>query len=207
MCSACSGDDPRPEMFTTFGISSPKSLPIFAIGVGGKRKEYRTQRAEGGSRKPASTLGDLRVAKNGCFSQVRRWVHRRTTVNLGFRDSPSIADEFGGAEMSWEMRNAGPANRLSAQRSADDRRSGAAIEVRVSPDAIVEVYAPGGAPENQWDFAPEDGTGNEWEENRVAREEARAMLTDYGRVRRAQRAAAYFLFAALAALAVWFASR
>jgi len=109
--------------------------------------------------------------------------------------------------MSWEMRKQGAANRSPAQRGGDGTRTGAAIEVRVSPDAIVEVFAFAGAPENEWDFAPEDGDGNEREKSRAAREETRPMLADYWRVRRAQRAAAYFLFAALAALAVWCASR
>jgi hypothetical protein len=115
---------------------------------------------------------------------------------------------------------------------------GAPIDIRVSEDALVEVYAVSGAPENTFWTEPtfsqqeteseyempnpqtrefgesaretraaRDFGGSAWWETREAREESQRAFAKYWRARRVQRAAAYIAFAALAAIAMWFAMR
>src|ERR1700689_850432 len=42
MCSNCSGDDPKPESFALFDVSSPNGGDRFADAPAGKRKRYGT---------------------------------------------------------------------------------------------------------------------------------------------------------------------
>ena len=129
-------------------------------------------------------------------------------------------------------------NRFSEERSNRGGSVGAPIEVRVSEDALIEVYALSGPLENNFWSEPtfsqleteseyemlnfqtrefgesarqargaRDFGGSAWWETREAREESQRAFAKYWRARRVQRAAAYIAFAALAAIAMWFAMR
>jgi len=55
--------------------------------------------------------------------------------------------------------------------------------------------------------AARDFGGSAWWETREAREESQRMFAKYWRARRAERAVAYIVFAALATIAMWLAMR
>lgn len=150
MCSACSGDDPRPEMFTTFGISSPRTSSIFASGEGARRKEYGTLSALGDVVKPALTLGVVHIGKIWWLAARRRINKRAGNVYLAWRSFSRLRGRSGGAAVLRKASKEFKDNPFSEGGSDRGDSGGAPIEVRVSADAIVEVYAVSGAPENNF---------------------------------------------------------
>lgn len=238
MCSACSGDDPRPEMFTTFDISSPKMPPIFAIGEGARRKEYGTLSGLGDVVKPALTLANLHLGKLGWLAARRRINNRTGNVYLAWPFFSRLRGRWGGAAVLRKASKQFKNSRFSEGWGNRGGSVGAPIEVRVSEDALVEVYSMSGAPENNFWSEPtfsqleteseyemlnsqtreygesarqtraaRDFGGSAWRETREARDESQRAFAKYSRARRVQRAAAYIAFAALAAIAMWFAMR
>src|SRR5580698_2952462 len=82
MCSNCSGDDPRPESFASFDISSPKSERIFAAMIREKRKRYRTSRLLSDLTKGALMAGVGRVRSHHWYDAIIGNANRQHFVNL-----------------------------------------------------------------------------------------------------------------------------
>lgn len=64
MCSACSGDDPRPESFTQFTFPSPNEDATFALRGAIWRRVYGTLRKKRYPTKPASILRNMRISES-----------------------------------------------------------------------------------------------------------------------------------------------
>jgi len=187
MCSNCSGDDLRPESFTNFDISSPKTPPVFATGSTEKRSPYRTRRYFPHLLNAALTLAISRRPKNERKGKIIRSVHRGNLVNLFDHE---IQPQIGVKNVSLAP-------------------VAAPFEVRVSANAIIEVYA---APEfrgTSLDDGADTGTGefSAWEESCIARRELRMAMEEYRRARSIRICFAYVAFVAVAALAIWSATR
>jgi len=187
MCSNCSGDDLRPESFTSFDISSPKLPPVFASGGREKRSTYGTRGFLPNLINTALTLAIARRPKSDGTPKIIRSVHRGNSVNLF-------------------LSNNHPKNSLKTVPSA---LTGAPFDVRVSPNEIIEVYVVAGPDDVSRDdlnrFPPRELSA--WDESCIARRELRQAM---GRHRRGHRMRIWFsygVFFVIAALVAWCAIR
>jgi hypothetical protein len=184
MCSNCSGDDPRPESFASFDISSPKSERIFAAMIREKRKRYRTSRLLSDLTKGALMAGVGRVRSHHWYDAIIGNANRQHFVNLNLLGN-------------------------SDEQVANTPASGDPIEIRVLPNAIIEVYtATRTANCSESDRGRhEDCSPSMWDESFAARSGARWTPTDYQGVRRLKYLAGYGTFLIVAALVAWCAIR
>jgi hypothetical protein len=157
--------------------------------------------------KHALTLADLRAHKCSWVSRVPGWVSVKENRDSSFRAAFRVSDALNGGEMFERLLNRGALRQISSRRRVDTDRPGAPIEIRVSPDAIVEVYEVTGASGPDYGNPATEQGGADWMESREAREESDRAFSHYRRVRRAQTAGAYLIFAAVAAFAIWCAVR
>jgi succinate dehydrogenase hydrophobic anchor subunit len=183
MCSNCSGDDLRPESFSTFGISSPQRDAIFAAQVGAKRKQYRTPGTRRYSDKDALMQGinDVRILR--WFTKIIKLVDSKDFVNLNLRGN--------GAESTLRNSVAGFCQEP--------------FEIRVLPDAIIEVYA---SSEPVRELFSQHSMRkafvlSPWEESRAARGGMRRTVESYRRTQRAKYFIGYAAVIIAAAAIVW----
>lgn len=187
MCSNCSGDDLRPESFTTFDVSSPNSTSSFAAGGAKNRKEYRTRGYLPKVINAALTLGTAKGRKSGEGREIIESVHRGGFVNLNLG---KITSENGSTAAS-PATAAGP------------------FEILVSPMAIVEIYAaPNLSTETRDDrSAIPISELSAWEESGNARAELRRTKERPLRASWAKRILGYAAFVVAAAFVLWCAIR
>ena len=187
MCSNCSGDDPEPESFALFDVSSPERNEHFAAAARNKRKRYGTGRFFAELVETALTLTIQKLRRSKRRPRIIGSVDRGSFVNLNLGNS---SGEY-----------------LANSRNAQDTET--LIEVRVSGDAIIEVIGNSDSDENT-----RNACGllareylSTWEESRAGRNGAQRSLSGFRRTRRLKYVMAYGVFAAVAALAVWCAIR
>lgn len=173
MCSGCASDDPRPESFAQFDVSSPSLKPMFAGGQAQRRRQYRTRRWMAMLAKPASLLGFMHVAKKP----------RREVCST----SATAAEAVTVFEQAADLSAGVPVEiRVSADTIIELYG-----EARGSVVARKSVFSRTG------EYA------EEWSESSVAREDARKVIAEFRRARRTRHIAAYGLFAAIAVLVAW----
>jgi len=106
VCSGCSGDDPRPEEFASFDVSSPKTGRSFASGHMGKRRLYGTRASGAYLTNAALLLSILRVHDSAPRSLWPKRCEQGKPVNLNLRgdfrsmsqpNTPRKAREYGGS--------------------------------------------------------------------------------------------------------------
>lgn len=216
MCSACENDDPRPEMFTSFDISSPKSGSTFAGAGAGGRKFYGTRMKAAQFAKPALLLGIMRaVLRGGLFqcAQMRKVGHAASVRDRGdfpignSVSAPSSHEEHVTKVMARE--NLRCLRGWKAVRVASIQVGGLRgcnpIEIWVTPNEIIEIYNSSGV---------SDASGNEvdtrlsdspeaWSNSRAPRANERRATPRFHHARMTQLVAGYVCFAALAAIAIW----
>lgn len=187
MCSNCSGDDPQPESFALFDVSSLRNDAGFANVEGWKRKRYRTGRLFAGRAKAALMLAIRNIRRGAPPSRIIASVDRGSFVNLNSRSSTG--------EYPAKSGNVEDADNL--------------IEIRVSSDAIIEVFASDASDENTRTSrgVPERKYFSTWEESFAQQNDLRRMLSSFRRKRRLKYFVAYGAFATVAALALWCAVR
>jgi hypothetical protein len=187
MCSNCSGDDLKPESFALFDVSSPAGNIRFARAEQEKRKRYRTGRFFMRYGKAALTLAIQTVAGGSSQERITGSVDRGSFVNLNLSGS---CGEY-------------------AANSRVTRNAETLIEIRVSSDAIIEVFSNrGSAEESQNAFGlSEQRNLSAWEECYVHRNNLRRTLGEFRRIRRLKYFLACGAFVTAAALAVWCAVR
>jgi hypothetical protein len=187
MCSNCSGDDLRPESFTTFGVSSPVGEERFAGGTGKKRKRYRTAQLWPKFAKGALSLAILRADLRGCLSRIVTGGDRRSFVNLNL--GKTLGDGASGAQILT--------------------KGSGLIEIRVSANSIIEVYAnsaEANSSQNKADLTTRQYL-SAWEESYAERIDMRRAMESFRRTRRLKYFLGYGAFFIFAALAVWCAVR
>ena len=217
VCSACAGDDPRPEMFASFVVCSPEMGPMFAIAGGKRRSVYRTQRFWRNFTKGALMLAISRMRERAIFSARARVPAGIGTVYLKVREK----FHTGSRARVWNTRNGsatGSELRTNCRtggelRNASERTmqlngeafAGKPIDIRVTQDAIIEVYGAVGPPAPRRDgvTAFQNSYAAIWNESYASREAARWSMARYRRSRMARFVAAYIAFAAIAALVIW----
>jgi hypothetical protein len=130
VCSACSNDDPRPEIAGGFAISSRVNGPVFAFGVGARRRHYRTLLFLRNLQETAFLQGFVRAGKIRKSAETYEFAPLRKRA-IGAPEG-AVQGEFGeaGAHMSDE-----------AMRRESDCGFCEPIEIRVSADAIIEVHS------------------------------------------------------------------
>ena len=187
MCSNCSGDDPRPESFTLFDVSSPKSGERFADAWREKRKRYGTSWNCADIGKALLTRAIQRVLCSKWHERIIGTVDRASFVNLNLGGSS-------GGNLA-KSRNARGAERL--------------IEIRVSRDAIIEVFANCDSDENARNTfgVSERECLSAWEESYAERTKLQRTLGGFRRAERLKSCVAYGAFVAVVAVAVWCAVR
>jgi hypothetical protein len=187
MCSNCSGDDLRPESFTSFDVSSPNNGARFAESMSRKRKRYGTTKAWSAFTKWALTLTIVRKNLRGCLSRIIADVYQGSFVNL----------------------NLGASSGEGAEKVQAFGESAGLIEIRVSANSIIEVYSTSNTADNPLSDAGFTGRGNHstWEENYAERFDLQRTMDGLRRTWRWKYFVAYCTFVTFAALAVWFAVR
>ncbi len=209
MCSACAGDDPRPESFANFDGSSPKSSQDFALEALGERNRYGT------TEKPlrgATILGFIRDSARTWFLRPGLGTQQQGIVNLRALGFVQVGP---GMRIDTLLAKFASQNALQA--------AGGPIEVRVTRDTICEVYGPMGTSEGILDPVEEGSVageneheerselaraaGCEWEASSAARQESRDATAEYRRMRRIRAAIAYAGVVAFVAFAAWYAMR
>jgi hypothetical protein len=183
MCSNCSGDDPEPESFALFDVSSPKSGERFADAPAKKRKRYGTSGVFSRSAKAALTLAIRRVRRSGWRARIIGSVDRESFVNL----------------------NLGSSSGEYLANSRITQNAGKLIDIRVSSDAIIEVFAncgSDGKAQNAYGLSEREYL-SAWEESHAERNDLRRRLSGFRRARRLKYFIAYGAFATVAALIVW----
>jgi len=185
MCSNCSGDDPRPESFTSFVISSPNGASIFAPAPRHKQKKYRTLRFFQKMINAALTQAIVSSRRKPSRSEIIESVDQENFVNLNF-------DKYR-ADIGSESVSA-PA-------------VGHPIDIRVSPGEIIEVYA---ASESAITSRNKNEALKErafpWEESCKARNETKRTIEAYHLAHRLKYFLGYGAFVAAAALLLWYAA-
>jgi hypothetical protein len=180
MCSNCSGDDPRPESFASFDISSPKTERIFAAMMSEKRKRYRTPQFLSDFTKGALIAGAARVRRRHWYNAIIGNANRQRFVNLNLRGN-------------------------SDDQATNTSVSGDPIEIRVLPNAIIEVYTvrriANGSESDRGQH--EDYSPSAWEESFAARSGARWTPIRYQGLRQLKYLAGYGTFLIVVALVVW----
>lgn len=187
MCSNCSGDDPKPESFALFDVSSPKSGERFAEAAREKRKRYGTVWFCAEFAKASLIQAIQRVRRSKWHKRIIGSVDLGSFVNLN----------LGGSSGEY----------VAKSRNARDAES--LIEIRVSGDAIIEVFANHGSganARNAYDLSEREYL-SAWEESYAERNNLQETLSGFRRVRRLKYFLAYSTFATVVALAVWYAVR
>jgi hypothetical protein len=185
MCSNCSGDDLRPESFATFDVSSPEGVRGFAGHTSTERKRYGTSRMLAMLRNTALSQAICRLWRCGANSEIIKKIDPGGFVNL---NSAAAAHE------TSRKINVPVQNREL-------------VEIRVSADAIIEVFAAAEAGERSRDECRLDDARylSAWEESFTERSELRRTLNGFRRARRVKYFAAYGMLVTCAALAIWYA--
>jgi hypothetical protein len=187
MCSNCSGEDPQPESFALFDVSSPKSDERFADSVQRKRKRYRTAALFTQRVQTALTLAIRRARRSSLRTGIIGSVDRGSFVNL----------------------NLGSSTGENAAKSRNTQDAAKLIEIRVSDDAIIEVFAGFGSDESTRNAygLHEQKYLSAWEESHAERNKFQHSLSGFRMRRRLKCFMAYGAFATVVALAVWCAIR
>jgi len=185
MCSNCSGDDLKPESFATFDLSSPARAHSFARAASKKRKRYRTS-------------GDLTARIKAALIQtimLMRQICRHAGI-IGSADRGSFVN-LNLSAFACE----------NARKTTNEVHINDLLEIRVSADAIIEVYATADVALSLRDEYDRDEAANlsAWEESYVARSEVARTMERFRRARRVKYFLAYGAFVTVAVLAVWFA--
>jgi hypothetical protein len=187
VCSNCSGDDPRPESFASFVISSPKSGAIFAAASPRERRKYRTPRFFPGIINTLSTLGIVSSRWISSSSRIIESVDRESFVNLNLT-----------------------ATRIeTGLKTANAPVLGHPIEIRVSPAAIIEVYAANditGAPGDENELRTER-SASAWQESCDARSNTKRTMEAHRFAHRLKLLFGYVAFVAAAAFMAWYAAK
>jgi hypothetical protein len=183
MCSNCSGDDPEPESFALFDVSSPTSGQRFADAIPEKRKRYRTGRFFMKYARTALTLTIQAIRGGKSNGRIIGSVDRRSFVNL---NSGSFSGEY-------------VANSRNTQNAEEP------IEIRVSSDAIIEVFANSGVYKNARNACglSEREWLSAWKESYAERNNLRRALGAFRMTRRLKYFMACSVFVTVVALAVW----
>jgi hypothetical protein len=187
MCSNCSGDDPKPESFAFFDVSSPGRSESFADVARKKRKRYRTGRLLVKYAQAALTLAIHRVRRSKWHPRIIGSVDPGNFVNLNLSSSSG--------EYLANLRSARVAEKL--------------VEIRVSRDAIIEVFAnceSDHSIRNAYAVS-EPEYPSAWEESHAHRDNLQGATSDFRRARRLKYFLGYGAFVAAVALAVWCAVR
>jgi len=186
MCSNCSGDDPKPESFALFDVSSPGGADRFAGTASGKRKRYRTGRVCAEFARAALTQAIQRVRGSKSHVRIIGSVDQQSFVNLNL-----------GGSVGEYMANSG-----------NPRDVAKPVEIRVSSDAIIEVFANCGSDQNMPNArgVSEREYFSAWEESYAERVDSRRTLTGFRRTRRLKHLVAYGALVAVAAVAIWCAA-
>ncbi len=185
MCSNCSGDDLKPESFATFDVSSPKAARRFAQNAGAKRKPYGTWPTLERTTKPALIRPIMRSWQRAQHQGILRNFNWPSFVNL---NSSSFWNE------------STPQTNMPTQ----FRRL---IDIRVSDDAIIEVFATVEEQEcsrNRVAFSEAEHL-SPWEESFAERSETRRTLKGVHRARQLKCLVAYGVLVTCAAMAIWYA--
>ena len=185
MCSNCSSDDLKPESFAAFDVSSPKGRHDFAGHADRKRKRYRTARI-------LATLTETPLIR--AILHIRR--RAEETGITGKFDRPSFVNL-----------NSRAFERKRAAETSVAPQSREIIEIRVSPDAIIEVFATAEAAESvRDDFGVSEGRDRSaWTESFAARRELERALKGLRRARQFKYFVAYGALLICAAMVVWYA--
>jgi hypothetical protein len=205
MCSACSNDDPRPEVMGGFAISSSGNAPVFAAREGKRRKHYRTFSFLQDLTKGAFLQGFVRGGAAGGASGADGFAHFGKRAIVGARHAAAGKINDTDRIMRREISSGWSAS-----------ASGEPSEIRVTGDAIIEVHGTGLLRHVTWEGRAEGTTLSRIEE----RGELATLSDDdeYGRwVRRnamharrrsmCRAIAVYALFATAAAGAIYFVLR
>lgn len=212
MCSACAGDDPRPEMFVSFDVSSPKTATGFAAHHRKKRSRYGTR----------LNCSNRAIALISLGQRAKTWFSRGPAAE---RATPTVnLCELGFRQVGATV----PMGSLVA-RVPTMQFAGAPIEIRVTRNVIVEVYGEAGPAErvDTQDDGSSSGDGSSpdlrdcprgvsatswlttrdsaW--SRDARRESLDAVTRRFNMRRARLALLYAGFLVLAGFAAWYAMR
>jgi hypothetical protein len=187
MCSNCSGDDPKPESFAFFDVSSPERGERFADGARKKRKRYRTGQLFVTSAYAALTLAIQSMRRSKWRARITATVDPGGFVNLNLGSSSG--------EYLAKLRSARDSERL--------------IDIRVSGDAIIEVFANCGSDESVRNAyaLTEPEYLSAWEASYAERDKLQGTLGGFRRARRLKYFMGYGVFVTAAALAVWCAVR
>ena len=187
MCSNCSGDDPRPESFALYSTAIAGVARRPADSDGKKRKRYGTGRLLAACINTALTLAILRVRRNRRHKRIIGTVDRGSFVNLNLGTSSG--------------------ENMAKSRGVQNREN--LIEIRVSSDAIIEVFANYGGDENV-----QAGYGlitqkmsSAWGEHCAERSNLRRRLSGFDGSRRLKYFLACVTFVAVVAFTVWCAVR
>ena len=183
MCSNCSGDDLKPESFALFDVSSPAGSDRFAGSSSEKRKRYRTGWFFTGFVKAALTQAIRSVRGNKRDVGIIGSIDRGSFVNLNLGSS---AGEY-------------------MAKSRNSRDAGNPVEIRVSSDAIIEVFASYDSDKNMRSShrLSEKEDLSPWEESYAERKNLRRTVGGFRRMRRLKYFVAYGALATVAALAIW----
>jgi hypothetical protein len=185
MCSNCSGDDLRPESFAAFDDSSPKGGHAFAAPSAGKRKHYGTSRILAALAETALTQAILHLWRSAQDPAIIRNFDRPGFVNLN-----------SAADAGQSPRKTGVPPELREL-----------VEIRVSSDAIIEVFASPEAAEYADDERKlcEGRHVSPWEERFAERSELQRALKGFRRARQLRYFVAYGALLSCAAMAIWYA--
>jgi hypothetical protein len=183
MCSNCSGDDLKPESFSLFDVSSPTGSDRFAGASSEKRKRYRTGWFSAKFAKAALTQAIQSVRRSTCDAGIIGNIDRGSFVNLNLGSS---AGEY-------------------MAKSRNSRDAGNPVEIRVSSDAIIEVFANCDSEKNMRSSRrlSERKYLSPWEESYAERKNLQRTLGGFHRMRRLKYFVAYGALVTVAALAVW----
>jgi hypothetical protein len=187
MCSNCSGDDLKPESFAFFDVSSPERAESFADAARKKRKRYRTGDLFVKHVRAALTQAICTMRKSKWHARIIGCVDPEGFVNLN----------LGGSSGEY----------LANLRTGRDEKE--LIEIRVSAEAIIEVFASCGENKsirNAYALAGPEYL-SAWEESCVERNNLRRTTNGSRRVRQLKYIMKCGAFVTFVALAVWCAVR
>lgn len=185
MCSNCSGDDLRPESFATFDVSSPKGVTSFAENLAAKRKRYGTSHIFAMFTEATLSQAIIHFWKGAADPGIIRKFDLRSFVNL---NSDAASDGATGK------------TRVPMRRRE-------LLEIRVSADAIIEVFATPEVGERTRDESEMRGARclSPWPESFAERNELQRTLKDFRRARQLKYFVAYGTLVTCAAVAIWYA--
>ncbi len=189
MCSACSNDDPRPEIAGGFAMSSLVKAPVFAYWKGGKRRHYRTLLFWTRVRKAASIQGFVPVHKYGATGAAFPFARLENRATAGVR-----YERQGEAGATEEFLRHESHHRRIADEHCEP------VEIRVSADAIIEVHGTGTRKHLLRDA---DGIAAAWTSRDANAVQFRCSATRARHMRAARANFAYAAFGAAAAFAIW----